>query len=292
MKKIFKIAIIPFVLIALVLNFMSSCTPAIVEPIPVSQLPVLTTSIATSITPLSAISGGNITSNGGLKITSSGICWNTAQSPTVLNFKTIDGKDSGAYTGTMPNLMANTTYYVRAYAINSAGTSYGPEITFKTLDLVIGSAFQGGKLAYILLVSDPGYIIGQTHGIIAASYDQSIGAAWGCIGTTLTGADGEILGTGKQNTIDITTECTNAGIAAKLCADLVLNGYSDWSLPSKDELDVLYLNQTAIGNFATKEYWSSTEFIINYSWFQNFLDGKPESGLKDYKANVRAIRYF
>ncbi len=292
MKKILKSAWTHFVSIGLSLSFITSCAPVIDEPIPVSQVPVITTNAISAITPLSALGGGTITSNGGLKITSSGICWNSVKNPTILNFKTIDGKDSGTFAGTMNNLMANTPYYVRAYATNSAGTSYGQEITFKSLDLVLGSVFQGGKVAYILQVSDPGHIPGQTHGIIAAANDQSIGAEWGCIGSTLTGADAEILGTGYQNTLDIVAGCTTAGIAAKLCADLVLGTYTDWALPSKDELDVLYQNQSAIGNFSIKDYWSSSEFIINYSWFQNFGDGKPESGLKDYKACVRAIRYF
>jgi len=100
----------------------------------------LTTSVIGSITSVGAASGGNISSDGGGSITARGVCWNTSSSPTVSNNKTSDGTGTGSFTSTIIGLNANTTYYLRAYATNSAGTAYGNEQTFTTLPSVSLSA--------------------------------------------------------------------------------------------------------------------------------------------------------
>ena len=94
--------------------------------------PKLTTIAISSIANTSAVSGGNITSDGGTHVIVKGVCWSTSINPTTDNFKTTDGKDSGIFSSNITNLTTNTTYYLRAYATNSVGTSYGNEVTFKT----------------------------------------------------------------------------------------------------------------------------------------------------------------
>ena len=96
------------------------------------QLPTLTTTAASSVSTTSAISGGSITSDGGETITARGVCWSTSQNPTTSNSKTTDGTGTGSFSSSITGLNPNTTYHLRAYAINSVGTAYGSDIAFTT----------------------------------------------------------------------------------------------------------------------------------------------------------------
>lgn len=94
--------------------------------------PTVTTLSVTNITSNSATGGGNVTVEGTSAVTARGVCWSITQNPTTSNDKTTDGRGTGIFTSSITGLSANTTYYVRAYATNSAGTSYGSEISFTT----------------------------------------------------------------------------------------------------------------------------------------------------------------
>ena len=165
--------------------------------------------------------------------------------------------------------------------------------------LAIGDTHQGGIIFWL---------DGNGGGLVAAPSDQSSRAGWGCTiqcknrhGYNITGAEGTAIGTGAQNTIDIEAECTTPGTAADICANLTLGGYSDWFLPSKDELNQMYVNKAAIGGFPEEEtvrryllYISSSEseYVEWRMWLQNFFTGNQSDWSKENSYNVRAIRAF
>jgi len=95
-------------------------------------IPTVTTDTVSNITDSSAVCGGNVTSDGGSPVTARGVCWSTSQNPTLSNSHTSNGSGTGIFTSSLTGLTAGTTYYVRAYAINSVDTAYGNQITFTT----------------------------------------------------------------------------------------------------------------------------------------------------------------
>ncbi len=97
------------------------------------DLPTVTTASISGITSSGAASGGNVTADGGATVTARGICYSTYTNPTIANSKVVSGSGTGSFVANVPGLEENTTYYVRAYATNSAGTAYGSQVSFTTL---------------------------------------------------------------------------------------------------------------------------------------------------------------
>jgi hypothetical protein len=259
-----------------------------------STIPEVSTTSVSDITQTSAISGGNIINNGGALITARGVCWSTSENPTISSSKTSDGTGNGDFTSSLTGLTPYTTNYVRAYATNEEGTAYGNELVFITLGRTIGESYLGGIIAYIFQSGDPGYDANFQHGLIAAPSDQSTGIQWYNGSYTVTGATATALGTGSDNTTTIVTSQGVGSYAAKLCYDLVLGGYDDWYLPSKDELGKLYANKIEIGGFYDTYYWSSSEINSNNASWRYFGGGLHivPSDNKSELFHVRAIRSF
>ena len=95
--------------------------------------PLVSTTAVTAISYTTATSGGEVTDDGGATVTARGVCWNTSPDPTTANNKTTDGTGNGSFVSNLISLQPGTIYYVKSYATNSVGTSYGNEISFTTL---------------------------------------------------------------------------------------------------------------------------------------------------------------
>jgi uncharacterized protein (TIGR02145 family) len=130
MKKTQPILISPFLLMGLCFLFLSSCKKDDIKNL---GIPELSTIEVTKIAQKTAQSGGIITSDEGFPITARGICWSTSDKPTIDDNKTTDGTGKGSFESDLTDLTIGTTYYVRAYATNSKGTSYGSTTIFQTL---------------------------------------------------------------------------------------------------------------------------------------------------------------
>jgi uncharacterized protein (TIGR02145 family) len=250
---------------------------------PCGTFATLTTTAASGITSNSALSGGNITSDGGTPVTARGVCWSQYANPTVADSHTTDGTGTGIFVSSLNDLTPNATYYIRAYATNSVGTAYGNEVTFTTLagTFIAGQYYQGGIIFYV----DPSGL----HGLIAATSNQGA-PSWGVGSVPGTST---AIGTGQANTTAIVTAINTPGIAARVCDDLVLNGYSDWFLPSKNELYEMYLRKSLIGAFPSIHYWSSSEYSTGEAWVQNFDNGTQIYVVKSPStAWVRPVRAF
>lgn len=129
MKKLFRILIITVFIGNPILLLTNSCHE---EESNKQTLPEISTKNVTGITPLSAVCGGKITSTGGSAVISRGICWCLGPSPTISDQKIADSSGNDQFELTITGLMPNTTYFVRAYAINMVGTAYGDIKVFKT----------------------------------------------------------------------------------------------------------------------------------------------------------------
>ena len=182
----------------------------------------------------------------------------------------------------------------------NGGTATAPIV------LAVGTPYQGGKIAYILVPGDPGYDANTPHGLIASLSDVTelpVGQVkWNntdernCSSCILTGATGTAIGTGlaNTNTIIAIQGGTPTSIAAGLARAHTGGGYTDWYLPSKDELNKLYLNRAVIGNFYPSPYWSSTENENSNStaWIHSFGDGRQQTQFKHFQQHVRPVRSF
>jgi len=147
----------------------------------------------------------------------------------------------------------------------------------------VGEHFGGGIVFYVDAT-------GQ-HGLIAAPSDQKK-FKWYNGSFIVTNATGTAIGTGQANTKTIIAAQGPGTYAASECDKLELNGFDDWFLPSKDELNLMRSKKMMIGGFESPGYWSSTEYSSLYAWGQNFNNGFQNYGNKNSLPSVRAIRAF
>jgi hypothetical protein len=289
MKKRNGFFVFQFILVFTLLSFLSSCETDQYKP--EAQKATVISAAISGITQTSALSGGKIVSDGGAVITSRGVCWFTSANPTISDFKTSDGTGAGIFTSTINDLFPGKLYHIRAYAINSEGIGYGEDIAFTTVSsksLTIGDSWQGGVIFYL------GGTYPNQHGLVCAQNDQGKSVPWYPQIYTYYGTTSTAFGSGQTNTSSLVSILGNGYYAAKFCDDLVLNGFDDWFLPSRDELGLMYTNLKAngLGNFTASSYWSSSECDYLNANAQYFSSGRQSCNNKFHSYSIRAVRIF
>ena len=199
------------------------------------------------------------------------------------NANTDDGSCTYCYADAIINNGLDTIVScdsVFLFANDIVNGSYHWSTSNDVTELSIGDTYQGGVIFYL---DENG------GGLVAATEDQS-NAQWGCSGTYI--GTQSIIGSGNQNSLEIISNCENSSIAAQYCNNLIFGGYNDWYLPSKDELNQMFINKDLIGGFQPAWYWSSTESGSDNAFKQRFSSGSQTSDSKGAIFNVRAVRSF
>jgi uncharacterized protein (TIGR02145 family) len=178
----------------IIIVFLSASFIAIMQYCKKPSAPTITTSAVSEITQTTALSGGNITNNGGDDVTARGICWSTTSNPSITSSKTSNGTGNGSFTSNITGLTANTTYLVRAYATNSEGTAYGVELTFTTI--AVASTVPGAPTISTATA-------GNAQASIAFTAPASDGGS-AITGYTATSNPGGLTGVGTASPITVT----------------------------------------------------------------------------------------
>ena len=212
-------------------------------------IPTVTTAQVTNIASTTAVGGGNVTSSGGATVTERGICWSTGHNPTTSSSHASSGTGTGSFTVSMTGLTANTTYYVRTYAINNVGTAYGNEVSFTTLN-------NSGNHEYVDLGLPSGLLWATCN--VGAETPEEYGYyfAWGEITTksTYTWSTYQYCN-GSSNTL--TKYCNNSSYGYNGFSDdlttllpeddaAIANWAGYWCIPTQAEWQELLDNTTAI----------------------------------------------
>jgi uncharacterized protein DUF1566 len=165
-------------------------------------------------------------------------------------------------------------------SVSAASVNNAAQQTFH-----IGDSYGGGIIFYLDST--------KKHGLIAAKTDQSTGISWYKNAYIKTNALATAIGKGALNTQKIVNaQGSNGSYAAKLCANYVSGGFTDWFLPSKSELNQLYLHKSKVPGLAATNYWSSSEYDTNTAYDQEFGGGYKFNDDKSFTIHVRAVRAF
>ena len=281
-------------------------------------VPTVNTHPVTTFGHITATVSGSVISNGGASILAKGLCYSKSPNPNITDFVTPTDTGNGNMSYFLNYLDTNTTYYVRAYAQNQNGIGYGSQEVFTTKTTVaVGDTFGGGIVAYILQPGDISYVQGEQHGIIISPiHPISLRVDFGTCGTgiTLPNRLSNIMSfdstkthvrlmSGAHNQNLINSICSNTSSVPYFVENWTYNGFSDWVLPSLDDLYAIKSNQTVINaSLATSHqlktggynYWSSTTYGSNGIFQVSF--GSSYSGntynTQNFDSYFVPVRYF
>ncbi len=239
--------------------------------------PQLSTFEVTEITLTTAMTGGNITNDGGATVTARGVCWSTGQTPTIDDSKTEEGTGAGSFTSKISGLERNTQYYVRAYATNSGGTGYGSTMSFTTPSF--------GTI--IVDVINP--ITGKTW------MDRNLGASRAATSSTDAESFGDLYQWGRgtdgheKRNSQITTILSSSDSPGNGSFILSPNSPGDWRSPKNDNL---WQGVNGVNNPCPPGYRPPTEAELDaerQSWSSDDAAGAfaspikfPMAGARDY----------
>lgn len=241
-------------------------------------------------TPAAVYSAGAIITDNVPAVTGTVTSWSI--SPSLPSWLVID-TSTGVISGIAANVQSQTTYTVTA---SNSGGSTTAVITISVVVYTVGSTGPAGGLVFY----DRGYYYSDGNGywryLEAAPANQS-NCAWSNISGTLIGSTGTAVGTGKTNTAAIIGQSGHTESAALVCENYSYGGYTDWFLPSLDELHLMYTNlkQNGLGGFTSDFYWCSSEYLTysTMAWEEWFTtSGGQYNSSKSNARYVRAIRAF
>jgi len=211
---------------------------------------------------------------------------------------------SGSGSIIVSGLTSGTAYTFTVTATNAIGTSLASAVS-NSVEIPqpqLGDFYGGGVVFKLFHAGQIGYVEGETHGLIAAVQDDSSIRFYNG-SDAVSGATGTDIGTGSANTDAIIAVAVDAetSYAAGLARANTGGGYTDWFLPSKAELNKMWLERETINttasanggsNFSNNWYWSSTESGSSYAWIHHLSDGGTQVLDKSYSVWVRAVRAF
>ena len=258
------------------------------------EKPSVSTSSVSDITQTSARCGGNVTSDGGATVTAKGVCWSTSQNPTINSNKTNEGSGTGSFTSNITGLNHNTTYYVRAYATNSEGTSYGEVKSFTTEDKPSTGEINGHEYVDLGL---PSGLKWATCNVGASSPEMPGGYyAWGELETK------DYYGSANCLTYGVEMDDISGDPAYDVAA---ANWKSTWRIPKPIEISELFSNCSKEsveinGRKCTKltSYINGNSIILpctgwingtNNAYYNNY--GRYWSSTPHHYANSNAISF-
>ncbi len=285
---------------------------------PEGSIPTVSTFPITSFGFNSATVSGAVTFNGGKSVLAKGLCYSKTPYPNISDFITATDTGVGSMSYTLNNLDSNSRYFVRAYAQNQNGIAYGSQQEFTTKrTIAVGDTFGGGIVAYILEAGDIGYVQGEQHGIIVSEiHPINQRVEYGSCGSGLSYPEYQsnimVLDSTKtqrrllsaiHNMNLINNSCSNISSVTYYVNNWMYNGYSDWVVPSLDDLYAIKSNQSIINNSLDinhqlktggVQYWSSTTYgqfgVFQVSFGPNYFGDIFNSTASS--AYFVPVRYF